>query len=117
MTDNAFCYVKGQFRSGDGGPRSPPPPHSALHAAHERESRALHSNRVARMGLRQTLSLIARSCWRAPAFSHILQLHAAPHCARSSTADKPSFGVTTSPVTTASGYGRRLMGRSGEPRT
>ena len=51
MTDNGSAYRSHDFRQALPQRRPPPHPHPALHAAHQRQGRALHPDRPARMGL------------------------------------------------------------------
>ena len=54
MTDNGSCY-RAILRAGLQAAEPQAHPHQALHAEDQRQGRALHPDRPARMGLRQRL--------------------------------------------------------------
>ena len=55
MTDNGSCYKSFAFRQSLQATRPQAHPHQALHAQDQRQGRALHPDRAARMGLRSRL--------------------------------------------------------------
>ena len=56
MTDNGSCYKSHAFAKACKRLRSQAHPHETLHAQDQRQGRALHPDRPARMGLRNSLS-------------------------------------------------------------
>ncbi len=56
MTDNGSCYSSHAFRRRLQRARPQAHPHQALHPQDQRQGRALHPDRAARMGLRARLS-------------------------------------------------------------
>ena len=61
MTDNAFAYIHNRsLRELLAAARDPPHPHTALHAPHQRQGRALPADPATRVGLRARIRLKRR---------------------------------------------------------
>src|SRR5579883_546679 len=81
MTDNGSCYRSKAFRAGFPcslqASRSSPNLHQALHAADQRQGRALHPNRASRMGIRPCLPELGSAICRPIQLASSLQLASA----------------------------------------
>ena len=77
MTDNGSCYRSKSLPSSLQTPRPPPNLHQALHAQDQRQGRALHPDRAARMGLRSRLSQLGSAIGRTAPLAPSLQLASA----------------------------------------
>ena len=74
MTDNGSCYRSKTFRASLQTSRSAPDLHQALHAENQWESRALHPDKLARMGLCSRLQHLRRTHRRTASMASPLQL-------------------------------------------
>src|SRR5581483_3235737 len=77
MTDNGSCYRSKAFARAC---KAAPQAHQdkALYAADQRQGRAIHPDRAARMGLRHSLRALRAEAPGAPALAPSLQLAQAP---------------------------------------
>ena len=93
MTDNAFTYVHNRTLEGAAArPRDRPPAHPALHAAHQRQGRALPTDAAARVGLRHGIRLKRRPPRLAATLGAPLQRATHPQCAQQSPSHRPRSG-------------------------
>ena len=81
MTDNGSAYRSHALPPGPAAARPAPHPHPALHAAHQRQGRALHPDQPARMGLRPTPISLPPSATRAMQPWITAYNHTRPHSA------------------------------------
>src|SRR5688572_26919679 len=77
MTDNGSCDKAFDFRDACRDLGLTPHPHQTLHAQYQRQGRALHPNRAARMGIRQDLYTLRRPHSRTALRAASLQLASA----------------------------------------
>ena len=78
MTDNGSCYRSFAFRKACARARPQAHPHQALHAQDQRQGRALHPDRAARMGLRPSLPHLRPRAEQLPDWLHRYNWHR-PH--------------------------------------
>ena len=94
MTDNGNPLSLKGARARLPAPGSPPFAHRALHAAHQRQGRALHPDADQRLGLRRHLRLERRTHRRTPALAPHLQPPPAAPIARPQTPRNPPRRTT-----------------------
>ena len=90
MTDNGSCYRSHGLRQGLRRARPEAHLHQALHAQDQRQGRALHPDRAARMGLRQGLSNLRPPRRRAARLAAPLQLASAPRRDKITDTNQPT---------------------------
>ncbi len=74
LTDNGHCYRSRAFHAAVVESWVAPSLHSSLHATHQRQSRTLHSNRPAGMGLRPLVSRLSPPSGTSSSLASLLQL-------------------------------------------
>ena len=89
MSDNAFAYRSSLPFRPCSSARRPPHPHPALHAALERQGRALHPDAEEGVGLRPLLALLERAHQGSAILPSLLQPAKAPQLSGGPAADQP----------------------------